>query len=100
MDKRTTAIIATVATAFLCGLPGCCVFIFGAVTAAGIMPYETDIMGNTSTGLAPTWLGIVLLCLALLLIAIPVAVGFFTLRKKPAVNPVVIDIDDSLPPTS
>ncbi len=97
MDKRTTAIIATVATAFLCGLPGCCLLIFGAVTAAGVMP---DFMGSTSTGLAPTWLGIVLLCLALLLIAIPVAIGFFTLRKKPAVNPVVIEIDDSLPPTS
>ena len=100
MDKRTTGIIATVATAFLCGLPGCCLFIFGAVTAAGVMPYTAEFNDLTSSGTAPTWVGYLLLCLALLLIAIPIAVGFFTLRKKPAASAAVIDINEPLPPTS
>jgi hypothetical protein len=32
----------------------------------------------------PSSLGYVLLCLSLLFIAVPIAVGFFTLRRKPA----------------
>ena len=100
MDKRTTGIIATIATAFLCGLPGCCLFIFGAVTAAGVMPYDTEFNGVSSSGTLDSSVGFVMLCLALIFIAIPIAVGFFTLRKKPAASAAVIDIDEPLPPTS
>ena len=100
MDKRTTGILATVATAFLCGLPGCCLFIFGAVTAAGVMPYNTEFNGVSGSGTIDSSWGFGLLCLALIFIAIPFAVGFFTLRKKPAASAAVIDIDEPLPPTS
>jgi hypothetical protein len=38
------------------------------------------------------------LCLSLILILIPIIVGFFTLRNKPA--PVVSSINEPLPPAS
>jgi hypothetical protein len=101
MDKRTTGIIATAVTAFLCGLPGCCLFIFGAATAAGVMPYNTEFNGVTSSGTIDPTVGYGLLCLAIIFIVIPFAVGFFTLLKKPAAaSAAVIDIDEPLPPAS
>jgi hypothetical protein len=51
----------------------------------------------TNSGTLPPTSGWVLLCLSLLLIAIPVAVGFFTLRKKPGAG---ITGDPTVPPTS
>lgn len=100
MDKRTAGIIATVLTAFLCGLPGCCFFVFGAVTAAGVMPSSTGFNGIPGSGTLDPTIGYVLLCLAIIFIIIPFAVGFFTLRKKPAASAAVIDIDEPLPPAS
>ena len=47
------------------------------------MPYSTEINGVTDTGVLPSTYGFGMLCLALILILIPVAVGFFTLRNKP-----------------
>ena len=81
--NRQTSMIATVAAAVLCGLPGLCLCVFGAVAAAGFMPYTTKLNGVSNSGTVPPTYGIVWICLALILIAIPVAVGFFTLRKKP-----------------
>ncbi|MEA3349196.1 MAG: hypothetical protein U9Q82_01090 [Chloroflexota bacterium] len=82
MDKKTTGIIATVTTVLLCGCPGLCLCIFGAVTAAGVMPYDTEFNGVTDSGIVPSGYGFAGLCLALILILIPVGVGFFTLREK------------------
>jgi hypothetical protein len=95
MTNRNTGIIATVAAVVLCGCPGLFLCIFGAVTATGNMPYSTQINGVSNTGMLPSSYGFVLLCLSLLLILIPAAVGFFTLRKKPVTETV-----DDLPPTS
>jgi preprotein translocase subunit SecF len=90
MDKRNTGIIATVASVILCGCPGIGFCLFGALTAAG-----QDIFNNGS--LSPT-VGIVLLCVSLIFIAIPIVVGFVTLRKKPEeVKPIT---DEPLPPTT
>jgi len=89
MDKRKTGIIATVVTAFLCACPGLCLIIFGAITAAGIMPYETDFGGMVDSGVIPSQYGFAMLCLALFLIAIPIVVGIVTLRNKPAAEEVV-----------
>jgi len=83
MDKKTTGIIATLVSVFLCGCPGLCFCLFGAFTAIGKMPYETEFSGVTDTGTLPPTVGYVLICLALILIVIPIAVGFVTLRKKP-----------------
>ena len=97
MDKRTTGLIATIATAVLCGCPGIFICLFGALTAAGQGTFNDQ-------SLSPS-VGFVLLCLSLLFIAIPVVVGIVTLRKKPEASvpaPVVVEpIDnDPLPPAS
>ena len=75
MQNKNTGIIATIAAVVLCGCPGLFLCLFGALTAAGQGTFN-------DASLSPT-VGIVLLCLSLILILIPVGVGFFTLRKKP-----------------
>jgi hypothetical protein len=83
MQNRTTATIITVVTAVICGCAGllACVFgIFGALQ----LPFQTNVNGVTGNSPMPRTLGIVLLCLSVLFIAVPVGVGFVTLRRKPA----------------
>jgi len=83
MDNKTKGIIATVAAVLFCGCPGLFFCIFGAFTAAGSMPFTTEVNGVTNSGTLPPTVGFVLLCLSIIFILIPVAVGFFMLRKKP-----------------
>jgi hypothetical protein len=78
MDKKTTGMIATIASVLLCGCPGIFLCLFGALTAAGQGTYT---LGSDIGSLDPT-VGYVLLCLSLILIAIPIVVGVVTLRKK------------------
>ena len=92
--NRTVAIIATVASALLCGCPGLLVCVFGAAGMAGL-PVTTTLGDQTNTAPMATSTAIGLLCAAVILLLIPVAVGFFTLRKKPA--PVAIE---PIPPVS
>jgi hypothetical protein len=97
MEKKTTGIIATIAAVVLCGCPGLFMCIFGAVTATGNMPYNTELNGVQNSGMLPASAGYLLLCLSLIAIIVPIAVGFFTLRKKPeaaAVN------NEPIPPAS
>lgn len=84
MDKKTVGIIATVATALLCGCPGLFGLCFGATFAiAGFIPgSDIDIMGSSDPQAAITT-GIVTLCVSVIFIAIPIVVGFLMLRKKP-----------------
>lgn len=105
MDKKTTGLIATIAATLFCGLPGLCLCLFGIVTAAGLMPYTTEFNGVSDSGVMSSGTGFAMLCLAIIFILIPVAVGFFTLRKKS--EDTVIDAemvepisDESLPPAS
>ena len=84
MNNKSTGMIATIATVVLCGCPGLLLCIFGAVTATGNMPFSTEVNGISNSGTLPSTYGFVLLCLSLIFILIPVGVGFFTLRKKPA----------------
>jgi len=94
MQNRNAGILGTIAAVILCGCPGLFLCIFGAVTATGNMPFTTEINGlNNSGTLSPT-IGYVLLCLSLIFIIIPIAVGFFTLRRKPEVT------TEEIPPTS
>jgi hypothetical protein len=94
MDKKTIGIISTVGTALTCGCCGLFMCIFGAVTATGNMPYNTEVNGVQSSGMMPPAAGFAMLCLSVILIIIPIAVGFFTLRKKPE------DSIGSIPPAS
>ena len=95
MNNKSTGIIATIAAAILCGCPGLFLCIFGAFTATGNMPFSTEVNGISNYGTLPPTVGYVLLCLSLIFVLIPVAVGFFTLRKKPEA---VMDVQ--VPPAS
>ena len=95
MTNKNTGIIATVAAVVLCGCPGLFLCIFGAVTATGNMPYSTEVNGVSNSGVLPSSYGFAMLCISLILILIPAAVGFFTLRKKPGIETI-----DMLPPAS
>jgi hypothetical protein len=101
MDKKTTGIIATVATALLCGCPGLFLLCFGVLfaTVGGIPGAEIDVFGSNDPGSAMGF-GVGMLCLGLLLALIPVVVGFLTLRRKPAPAVQVITPDEPLPPVS
>ena len=83
-QNKTTGIIATVATGLLCGCPGLFSLCWGLLAAAvSFMPNaDIDIMGSSDPS-AALGTGIAALCIGLVLLLIPVGVGFFTLRKKP-----------------
>ena len=84
MDKRTTGIIATVVAALFCGCPGIFSLCWGGIAAIVAFVPGADInIGGSSDPQAALYTGIGALCGGVLLIAIPIAVGFFTLRKKP-----------------
>lgn len=84
MDKKTGSIIATVATALLCGCPGLFGLCFGLVFAvtSQIPGAEIDVFGSTDPQSALTT-GLGTLCVSIIFIAIPIVVGVVTLRKKP-----------------
>jgi hypothetical protein len=94
MKDRNTAMIATIATALLCGCPGLFGLCFGltSVFASFVPGAQIDVFGSSDPRSATT-MGLVTLCLSLIFIAIPIVVGFVTLRKKP-------DVVDEVPPTS
>jgi hypothetical protein len=94
VDKKTTGIIATVVTSLLCGCPGLFLCLGGALTAAGVGTYTTEILGTNSAGRTPPLYGFGGLCLGIVLIAIPIVVGVLTLRNKPAAKA------DEVPPAS
>lgn len=83
MDNRTKGIIATVAAVLVCGCPGLFLCIFGGLAAAGA-PVTTELNGISNTGPMSSTTAFVLLCLGMILIVIPMAVGFFMFRNKPA----------------
>lgn len=85
MDRRTTGIIATLIAVLLCGCPGLLLLFTGAVTAfASQVPgANIDIGGRNDAQAALSW-GMAILCLGVLLVAIPVVVGILTLRNRPA----------------
>lgn len=88
MNNKNTGLIATIAAVVLCGCPGLFMCLFGAITATGNGSFNDQ-------ALSPA-VGISLVCVALIFVLIPVAVGFFTMRKKP--EAVVIVDNDPTPP--
>lgn len=111
MDKKTVGIIATVATFLFCACPSFFLCLWGVIGVSGV-PINQSFGGVTTSEPMPMALGVGLLCLSLIGILTPVAVGFFTLRKKPedaAINAEPITSaedtdpfpnDDPLPPPS
>ncbi len=97
MDSKTKGIVATIAAVVLCGCPGLFMCFFGAMSVFVSMVPGADInVGGSSDPAAATAMGFVFLCLSLIFIVIPIAVGFFTLRKKPE----DIVSNEPLPPVS
>lgn len=100
MNNRNTGIIATIASAVLCGCPGLFLCLFGVFAATGNLPYNTEFNGISQTGTVAPAVGIVMLCFALGLILIPVVVAFITLRQRPASPAPPADFNEPLPPAS
>ena len=88
MDKKNVGIIATVATALLCGCPGLFGVCWGLIAAVVSQIPGADIdIGGSSDPQTALITGIGALCLGVIFVAIPVVVGFVTLRKKPETEP-------------
>ena len=82
MQNRTVGIVITVATALFCGCLSIFSCVWGFIISSG-QPIDVTSNGvTTPQTLSPT-IGYTLLCLSVLMILVPVAVGYFTLRKKP-----------------
>jgi hypothetical protein len=104
MDKRTTGIIVTLVAVLLCGCPGLFALCFGSLSAVVSFVPGADInIGGSSDPAAALTMGLVALCLGLLFVAIPVVVGFLTLRNRPSAattTPPYQGPGDPLPPAS
>ena len=97
MDTKTKGIVSTIAAVVLCGCPGLFMCFFGAMsTFVSFVPGADIDVGGSSDPAAATAMGIGALCLSLIFIAIPIAVGYFTLRKKPQAE----TINEPLPPAA
>lgn len=81
-NQRTIGIVATVVATIFCGCFSIISCVWGVIISRGT-PVDVTSNGVTTQQTLPPAYGYGLLCLSVLLILIPVAVGFFTLRKKP-----------------
>ena len=95
MDDRGTGLIILLGASLLCGLPGlvslCCAATLVLAGISSESSYASDLTPGMATGL-----GIAGLCVGLLFVLIPIAVGFFTFRRKP--KPPVVNWDEPIPP--
>lgn len=84
MEKRTVGIIATIATVLLCGCPGLGSLCWGtiALLAGAKVPGFTVDVGGSSDPTTAMITGLATCCFGIIFIIIPIAVGFFTLRKQ------------------
>jgi hypothetical protein len=102
--NKNTGIIATVVTVIFCGCPGLASLCWGITSAAvSFMPGANIDINGSSDPRSALFTGLGGLCMGIIFIAIPIVVGFLTLRKKPEAA-TVIDAapvnDEPLPPTS
>jgi hypothetical protein len=88
--NRTVGIGITIFTVLCCACPGLMMCVFGGMIGAGV-PLTTTLNGMSFSQKLPVSYGVGLICLSIILIAIPIVVGFLTLRNKPAAveSPVV-----------
>lgn len=84
MEKRQVGLIATIVTALCCGCPGLFSICGGGLAAfASFVPGADIDIGGSSDPQAALTAGIAALCGGIIFLAIPIVVGFLTLRKKP-----------------
>jgi hypothetical protein len=96
MDKKTTAIVVTVAAMLLCGCPGLFSLLMGGMFAviSFIPGSNIDVMGSSDPRSALN-LGIGGLCVGIVFVLIAAAAIFFAWRRKPGTAP---NASDSVPP--
>jgi hypothetical protein len=82
MQNRTIGIVATLVTALICGCSSLFSCIWGGMIAGGT-PINVTANGTTTPQTFSPTIGYTLLCLSVLMILVPVVVGFFSLRRKP-----------------
>jgi hypothetical protein len=81
--NRNTSLIATIATAILCGCPGLFSCFWGLIAAVvSFIPGAEIDIGGSSDPTAALVSGLVAIVVGIILVAIPIAVWFFTLRGK------------------
>jgi hypothetical protein len=94
MKNKNTGLIATIAAALLCGCPGLFAMFWGALAAVVSFVPGADIdIGGSSDPTAALFTGLGALCAGILFLAVPIALGYFTFRKKP-------ETSQEIPPTS
>jgi hypothetical protein len=81
--NRNVGIGLTIFTVLCCACPGLILCLGGGAVAMGA-PVTTTLGDVTSSQSFPASYGIGLICLSVVLILIPIVVGFVTLRNKPA----------------
>jgi hypothetical protein len=94
-DKKTIGLIASIATALLCGCPGICLCLFGAIFS---IPGETYSSNLYETGDLPPEVGYFLLCIGLFMVLIPVGIGGYTFFSQRNAKPSDQDLDEPIPP--
>ena len=99
-ESKTGAIIATVATSVVCGCASLIACVWGILAIAQV-PVTTTVNGYSTVQPLSMGFGF-LLCLAVILIAVPIVVGVLTLRKKKstAASVDVLPPQEPLPPVS
>ena len=98
MEKRTVGIVATVIAVLLCGCPGLLALCWGGIAAiVSFVPNANINMGGSSDPKVALMTGLATCCGGIIFIAIPIAVGFFTLRKKAAEPLAPVDDQPSSP---
>jgi hypothetical protein len=93
MQNRTLGIIATVISLAICGCLALISCIWGGLIASGT-PIDVTSGGVTTPQTFSPAIGYTLVCLSFLMLLVPAAIGFFTLRKKP------VALAEELPPPS
>lgn len=82
---RNTGLVATIATAILCGCPGLFSCFWGSIASlVSFMPGAEIDIGGSSDPMAALVSGLVAIIFGFVLVAIPVAVWFFLVRGKAA----------------
>lgn len=86
MKNKNTGLIATIAAVILCGCPGLFAVFYGGLTAIiSFIPGADLNFNGSSDPMVALGTGLGSLCVGILFIAVPIAVGYFGMRKKPEV---------------
>lgn len=95
--NRTTAVILTIISALLCGLPGLGLICFSALAVVGI---NTPGFYGQHPGSTPLqgWIGVgTFICFGIVLLIIPAVIGIFSFNMSKPPKP---DLTNPIPPAS